>query len=145
MHTIIYNGDLLTYEAFLLHIKEYWIAMTVGQIEYIVEVRLYSQLKLAVIPYGMIFGLILVLIGEIIRKLAMITAGKNFTHAILSVEQLRRRGQCNVVTTGIYSFSRHPGYFGWFLWSIGTQLLLSNPVSMITYSVVAWFFFLLQN
>lgn len=26
------------------------------------------------------------------------------------------------------SFSRHPSYMGWFWWSIGTQLLLCNPI-----------------
>jgi len=71
----------------------------------------------------------------------MITAGRYFTHAILSGDQLQKRKQFNLVTSGIYSFSRHPGYFGWFLWSIGTQILLSNPISFIAYGIISWFFF----
>jgi len=30
---------------------------------------------------------------------------------------------------------------GWFLWSIGTQLLLQNPVCFLGYAVVSWRFF----
>jgi protein-S-isoprenylcysteine O-methyltransferase len=30
---------------------------------------------------------------------------------------------------------RHPSYFGWFLWALGTQLLLNNPICF-----VLWFF-----
>ena len=31
---------------------------------------------------------------------------------------------------------RHPGYLGFLLWCVGTQLLLVNPVSCITFAVV---------
>ena len=43
--------------------------------------------------------------------------------------------------TGVYSFSRHPSYFGWFLWSIGTHLLLSNFVSFGLYFYASIRFF----
>lgn len=46
-----------------------------------------------------------------------------------------------LVTHGVYSFSRHPGYFGFFWWALGTQILLSNPVSLLLFSVVLWRFF----
>ena len=40
-----------------------------------------------------------------------------------------------------YKYIRHPSYFGWFYWSIGTQLLLCNPISVVIYTLVGWLFF----
>lgn len=39
------------------------------------------------------------------------------------------------------SYFRHPSYFGFFIWSIGTQVLLINPVCTVGYTVVTWRFF----
>jgi len=46
-----------------------------------------------------------------------------------------------LVDSGFYSFSRHPSYFGWFWWSIGTELLLCNPICFIFYTYASWNFF----
>ncbi len=45
-----------------------------------------------------------------------------------------------LVTRGVYAFVRHPGYLGWLLWSVGTQVLLQNPLSapMFAYVVRRW-------
>ena len=63
-------------------------------------------------------GLVLVIAGEIIRKASMFTAKTNFNHYVQYVKQQGHE----LVTTGVYSFCRHPSYVGWFLWSIGTQV-----------------------
>jgi protein-S-isoprenylcysteine O-methyltransferase len=34
-----------------------------------------------------------------------------------------------LVTSGPYSFARHPGYLGWAIWAVSTQILLRNPLS----------------
>lgn len=31
---------------------------------------------------------------------------------------------------------RHPGYLGWMLWAIGTQVLLINPFCTLAFAVV---------
>ena len=36
---------------------------------------------------------------------------------------------------------RHPSYFGWFYWSIGTQILLANPICTIVYAIASFKFF----
>lgn len=36
---------------------------------------------------------------------------------------------------------RHPSYAGWFWWSIGTQIILANPICVILYAIVSWRFF----
>ena len=40
-----------------------------------------------------------------------------------------------LVTSGIYSLVRHPGYFGWFWWSVGTQILMFNPICAVGFAV----------
>jgi len=39
------------------------------------------------------------------------------------------------------SVSRHPSYFGFFWFSVGMQLLLCNPVSLVLYFYASWKFF----
>jgi protein-S-isoprenylcysteine O-methyltransferase Ste14 len=41
----------------------------------------------------------------------------------------------------IHSYMRHPSYFGFFYWALGTQLLLCNPVSAVAFSIFLWRFF----
>lgn len=36
---------------------------------------------------------------------------------------------------------RHPSYVGWFWWSIGTQIILFNPICIVLYILVSWKFF----
>lgn len=38
-------------------------------------------------------------------------------------------------------YLRHPSYFGWFYWSVGTQLVLCNPLCTLAYAGAAWYFF----
>ena len=82
-------------------------------------------------------GLAMVIIGQGIRSLAMWTCGRSFSHVIKDQKDENSR----LVTTGIYSVLRHPSYFGWFYWSIGTQLLLCNPLCIIFYTYASWSFF----
>ena len=67
----------------------------------------------------------------------MLTAGSNFDHLI----RVSKEDKHQLVTSGIYSLSRHPSYVGWFYWSVGTQLVLCNPLCSIAYTFVSWSFF----
>ena len=31
---------------------------------------------------------------------------------------------------------RHPGYLGWMVWAIGTQVLLLNPLSTVLFTIM---------
>jgi protein-S-isoprenylcysteine O-methyltransferase len=75
--------------------------------------------------------------GELVRKSAMITAGRAFTHEIAT----QRTAGHDLIMHGIYRLSRHPGYAGWYWWAIGAQLVLSNPIAAVLAAVVAWRFF----
>lgn len=82
-------------------------------------------------------GLGLVLMGQACRTLAMVTCGQSFNHVI----QLAKKDSHQLVTQGIYRYLRHPSYFGFYWWSVGTQLLLGNPVCTVCYAAASWYFF----
>lgn len=119
----------------LLISKHYVFAMIFSILEYLLEIAIFPGLK----EYWWISnsGLALVVVGEIIRKLAIVTAGRGFTHLI----KVRHEEHHKLITHGVYSLVRHPGYCGFFIWSVGTQVMLCNPVSTIAFAVVVWRFF----
>jgi protein-S-isoprenylcysteine O-methyltransferase len=67
----------------------------------------------------------------------MIHASTNFSHQISYTKQPNH----TLVTSGVYSISRHPSYFGFFWWAIGTQIFLSNSLSTILFLAILWRFF----
>lgn len=134
--TAMFNHRDVSTDSFLLnHSFEYSVAAIVSWIEFAVEALVLPWLKTGL--WSLYTGLILVSIGELFRKLAMYTAGRSFNHYV----QEERQNDHVLVTRGVYSLVRHPSYFGWFLWSIGTQVLLANPLCTIAYSVASWKFF----
>ncbi|SPQ22303.1 7d2edfe2-140c-42e7-a3ef-a09a37378eec [Thermothielavioides terrestris] len=82
-------------------------------------------------------GLALVVAGQTVRSVAMVHAGRNFNHTL----QYRRESGHVLVTDGIYGVLRHPSYFGFFWWALGTQMVMGNAVSFVGYAVVLWRFF----
>ncbi|KAK0255142.1 farnesyl cysteine-carboxyl methyltransferase [Friedmanniomyces endolithicus] len=88
-------------------------------------------------PYSILLGLGIVAIGQVARSTAMAQAGTNFNHTPV---QTRKDGH-ELVTHGIYSWSRHPSYFGFFWWALGTQVLVGNKVCLVAYAVALWRFF----
>src|SRR5437667_12888691 len=67
----------------------------------------------------------------------MIEAASNFSHQIAT----EKKAAHTLVTSGVYSLVRHPSYFGFFWWSVGTQIFLANPLSAIVFVAVLWRFF----
>lgn len=67
----------------------------------------------------------------------MFQAGGSFTHVVA----VAHKPQHVLVKTGIYSYFRHPSYFGWFLWATSLQLLLLNPVFLVGTVILAYTFF----
>lgn len=79
----------------------------------------------------------MVVFGECLRKAAMFTAGSNFNHVV----QNEKSETHTLVTSGVYAWFRHPSYVGWFYWSIGTQVMLCNPICGVGYALTVWRFF----
>ncbi|XP_071946176.1 protein-S-isoprenylcysteine O-methyltransferase-like [Antedon mediterranea] len=134
--TSIYNLESLTLESFLLSQSvAYYLAAMASCSEFIIEIYFFPGLK----NYWYIsyFGLLLSIVGEVMRKAAMLTAGKSFNHYI----QFEKANDHHLVTHGLYSWSRHPAYVGWFYWSVGTQITLCNPLCSIGFAYTSWKFF----
>ena len=74
--------------------------------------------------------------GQAFRALAMVHAN-SFSHIVKAV----KHDDHTLVTTGVYAYSRHPSYVGFFYWAIATQLLLGNIVSTLAFVFVLNRFF----
>lgn len=88
-------------------------------------------------PVLLALGLAMVAVGQVVRTVAMLEAGASFNHHV----QTRKADTHTLVTTGIYGVFRHPSYFGFFYWGLGTQLVLGNVVCFFAYGWVLWTFF----
>ena len=86
--------------------------------------------------WAICLGAVMMYGGQTFRSLAMFTAGKSFTHQISVGAR-----DSPLVTHGVYTYLRHPSYFGWFWWCVGSQVLLSNPVCVFAYIYMGWRFF----
>lgn len=82
-------------------------------------------------------GFAMLAVGQATRTMAMAHAGSNFNHLVQST---KKQGH-ELVTDGIYAWLRHPSYFGFWCWGLGTQLVLGNRVCLVGYAVVLWRFF----
>lgn len=134
--TAIINPRSLSLDSFLLnHSMEYTLAAVSSWVEFTIEKLTVPELKQ--LSWLSVVGLLMVLCGDSLRKSAMLTAGSNFNHIVQN-----EKAQSHVlVTTGVYSYFRHPSYVGWFYWSIGTQIMLCNPVCIVGYTLASWRFF----
>ena len=82
-------------------------------------------------------GLVMVVLGEFLRKGALLSARGNFTHTM----QQTHRKEHVLVTDGAYRLFRHPGYLGWWVWAVGTQVLMLNPLCSVLFFVLCRRFF----
>lgn len=137
--TSISNPKNLGIKSFLLdHSREYHLAFMIAFIEYFFERWLFPSYKIGTsISWLNFIGLFMCTFGECLRKLAMVTAGTNFNHLV----EYHHRQEHVLITNGVYSICRHPSYTGWFIWSIGTQLVLGNPICTVFYALASWAFF----
>eukprot|EP01029_Cantina_marsupialis_P011404 TRINITY_DN25434_c0_g1_i1.p1 TRINITY_DN25434_c0_g1~~TRINITY_DN25434_c0_g1_i1.p1 ORF type:complete len:172 (-),score=33.76 TRINITY_DN25434_c0_g1_i1:126-641(-) len=119
----------------LLHSPQFLIAMAIAMTEFWVESLLFPGFKQNLMITFIGFGI--AICGQIIRSVAMWTAGSNFSHQIA----LHKKQNHKLVKSGIYKIFRHPSYFGWFWWSVSTQAILCNPLSIIAYTAASWYFF----
>jgi protein-S-isoprenylcysteine O-methyltransferase len=133
--TAIYNPSVVTANSFVVnHSRSYTAAIILSWTEFCIRFTMFPSMNSR---RGAIFGLVMVIASQVIRSLSMITCGESFNHYI----QHHKKENHTLVTTGIYKYLRHPSYFGFYYWSIGTQLLLGNMINMVTFAIASWFFF----
>ena len=129
------NPETTDYSSFLIT-YQYLAAYSLGVIEFLIECYFFPN-KSALDSIIVWFGAFLVFVGLFIRFSAIIHGGRAFTHAI---QTYRRNGHV-LVQDGIYKYIRHPGYLGFFIFAVGTQIFLKNPISIIVFIIVLWKFF----
>lgn len=140
--TAKYNPGKVHSESFLINNgAEYLVAHTFAIVECLIEYLFYPNWKSTNYSFShrmiVLAGMIMLTIGQITRTIAMCTAGKSFSHVV----KTSKISDHELVTNGIYSIFRHPSYFGFFWWALGTQAVLLNPIGFITFALVLWKFF----
>lgn len=140
--TARYNPRAATASAFLLQNgKAYNVAHGSAFAEAILGWALWPNWRLSTQTWlgfcWLATGLVLVGMGQVVRSVGMAQAGSNFSHLV----QSQKSTDHVLVTHGIYGLLRHPSYFGFFWWGLGTQMLLGNWVCFGAYAVVLWRFF----
>jgi len=88
-------------------------------------------------PRVRLLGAAVLVVGQVVRSVAMAQAGTNFNH---KVQRERAAGHV-LVTGGIYAWLRHPSYFGFFWWAVGSQVMVGNKVCLGVYWVLLHHFF----
>ncbi|EON64359.1 hypothetical protein W97_03590 [Coniosporium apollinis CBS 100218] len=88
-------------------------------------------------PYSIALGVVMIVVGQAARSIALAHAGTNFNLQV----QTRKKAEHVLVRHGIYGYLRHPSYFGYFWWAIGTQVAIGNVVCGTVFAGVLWMFF----
>lgn len=137
--TAEYNTPLATVSSYLLtNGQRYRQAHTVALLETLITSYFLPQWQSRINPPAMIIvGLAMIMVGQSVRSIAMVQAGTNFNHQV----QSRRTEGHVLVTSGLYGYLRHPAYFGFFWWGLGTQVVLGNSLSLVGYAAILWYFF----
>jgi protein-S-isoprenylcysteine O-methyltransferase len=139
--TAEYNTPSARVESFLLtNGSQYRMAHTIALVETTITsaVPFLSAWQARINPAPIItLGIIMIVVGQVVRSMAMAQAGTNFNHQV----QSHKNDGHELVTSGLYAYFRHPSYFGFFWWGLGTQVALGNTVSLFGYAGVLWYFF----
>jgi protein-S-isoprenylcysteine O-methyltransferase len=133
---LLYHFNKCSWHSYLIDQSKEWIFATLfGFSEFYIEMYFFPGFKNSKI--NVILGLITLIIGQFFRISALFTGKNSFTHLI----SYKKKKEHILITHGIYSISRHPSYFGFYLWSIGTQILCFNPLCIFAYTIVLFIFF----
>lgn len=123
--------------AILETMLRYWISSRTELNWSLVPEAIESVSKELPFSSSVVLGVSLVLLGQGFRSMAMKQAGTSFNHIV----QSSKKEDHVLITSGVYAISRHPAYFGFFWWGLGTQLVLGNFFCFIAYAAVLWKFF----
>jgi len=70
-------------------------------------------------------GMVIFVIGLLIRIHSILTLKQYFTYSVATVENHK------IITTGLYKFIRHPGYLGQIIVFLGISISISNWISIL--------------
>lgn len=134
--TAAYRPKELAYKSWIInHSVPYTAVQLASAAEFWLEYLLMPWLKgvwLLMMP-----STILALASIGIRIVGMAQCGENFDHIVMT----QRKEGHQLVTKGIYAILRHPSYFGFYYWSVASQLLLGNPLMALACAFISRKFF----
>eukprot|EP00929_Paragymnodinium_shiwhaense_P038973 TRINITY_DN20507_c0_g1_i1.p1 TRINITY_DN20507_c0_g1~~TRINITY_DN20507_c0_g1_i1.p1 ORF type:complete len:330 (+),score=40.82 TRINITY_DN20507_c0_g1_i1:141-1130(+) len=114
--------------AMIAALFEFWFEATLGRLQLVPSL---------VANTSLVIGACCGICGWALRVAALFTAQANFTHQVA----VWKRATHQLVTGGVYRLCRHPGYVGWFCWSVSTQFVLGNWMCLLAFTAVSWRFF----
>ena len=133
---LLYHFEQLSCEYFLIDQSKGWILATlISFLETILGIYFFDEYKKIKIFF--ILGLLMTIIGQYFRIGALFTGKRNFTHRI-RYDKVREH---RLITNGVFAISRHPSYFGFYLWSVGIEIMCCNPICTVAFAVVLFNFF----
>ena len=133
---LLYHFEKLNYEYFLIDQSIGWVIATlVSFLETFLGIYYFDKYKKIKIFF--IIGFTMMVFGQFMRIGALYTGKKNFTHRI----QFDKVEGHKLITHGVFAISRHPSYFGFYLWSLGIEIMCCNPLCSIAFAVVLFHFF----
>ncbi|WVQ83607.1 hypothetical protein IAT38_005748 [Cryptococcus sp. DSM 104549] len=135
-----WNPQKLSVDAFLLNNgRQYHYSHAFGLTEYFISSYFFpKKFDSFWSSFPCLAAVTLVVLGaQAIRSLAMIQAAQSFSHIV----KYKKHDDHTLVTHGLYSWSRHPSYAGFFYWAVATQLLLGNIVSTLAFVLILTKFF----
>lgn len=143
-NSYLYQTNTVTSKSFLIYgnrgNKEFWFMQLLTIWEYLSVRFILKFIPFSPVNYLGFPGLILITTGLLIRHLAMKKCGLSFSHYLAKTKQAHHK----LVTTGVYKYVRHPSYLGFFLFSIGIQLWLSNYLNLMVDVYILYQFFTIR-
>ena len=137
LNSLIYHFIKLDWSCFLIDQSfEWFIALISSFIEYFIEIYFFYIFKTK--SYFLLkIGLFLMIIGHFLRISAFFTCKTNFEYL---VQYTKQKGH-KLIKNGVYKLFRHPSYVGFYLWAIGTQIMMCNVICSVGFTIALYVFF----
>lgn len=146
IQTARYQPSKVTSKLFLIYgrngNREFLIVQLVSIWEHLLMRSRFTPHKVTDSLLWLIVGLTTAISGQVLRSTAMGTCGESFSHIIeTSPENQSKKMHPGLVTTGVYAFTRHPSYLGFWLFVVGLEICLQNWFTLIVSIItLSWFF-----
>jgi len=137
INSLIYHFNKLDWSCYLIdQSKEWFIAFILSIIEYFLEIFFFINFKTK--NYIIfIIGIVFIIIGHFFRISALFTCKTNFEYL---VQYTRQKGH-KLVKNGVYKIFRHPSYVGFYIWAVGTQIMMCNIICTVGFIIALYAFF----
>lgn len=128
------NNSQVDDDSYLLEDPDIYLLYSVSVLEALAKTYLFgTSLGAYAVP-----GVVILVVGQLARSVAMYTGGESFNHYIQREHDEQRH---KLVTHGIYRLFRHPSYFGYFWWVVGLEVLLGSYLTGAWSVFKLWQFF----